>query len=252
MTDPLRRINRAKKHLNVLNREVKGFIASQPYRISINKDPKDGSYIIRPYLIKQYPVSWGFLIGEVVHGLRSALDNIAWVLAIRQDRTISFPIFIDRNDKFVNRLECLREDVRSDVEAVQPYNAPNGQERMHPLWILHITDIIDKHRIILPGATRVSVATGLPSPRKYLYIDGFKRLNKGTVEFRLTIPPDLKKNFKPEVAAQIGFNISSPIPSEADNPPRLRLRDLFVIHHFVRNDVYPRFAKFLEPENRLN
>ena len=90
----------------------------------------------------------------------------------------------------------------------------------------------------------------MPSPRKYLYIDGFKRLNEGTVEFRVTVPPNLKRTFKPEVAAQIGFDISSPIAGEADNPPRLRLRDLFEIHRFVRNDVYPRFARFLEQENR--
>lgn len=244
MTDALRRINRAKKHLNILNREIRAFIASKPYRAIINKNMEGGYYIVSPYLVKQYPISWGLLIGEVVHGLRSALDNIAWSVAITKDTLTSFPIFIQRNDEFIRRLERLHNDVRADVEALQPYNAPNGQERRHPLWLLHIIDIIDKHRIILPGATRVSIATGLTHP-KYFFVDGFTHLNKGTVEFKLPLPPDTKKNLKPEIVAQIGFDISSPIPSEADNPPRVRLRDLFIIHYFVRNDVYPRFADFL-------
>ena len=91
-------------------------------------------------------------------------------------------------------------------------NAPDGQERSHPLWVLNVIDIIDKHRIILPGATRISISTGLPRPRKFLYIDGFRRLNKDTEEFKLPILPSLDKDFKPEVIARIGFDISSPIP----------------------------------------
>jgi hypothetical protein len=253
MTDPLQRINRAKKHLNILNREIKSFIASQPYRCSINKNTQGGYYIIHPYLVKgEFPIAWGLLIGEVAHGLRCALDNIAWSLAIKQDTLTSFPISIERNDKFIRRLERLRNDVRADVEAVQPYNRPDGEKRRHPLWILNITDIIDKHRTILPGATRISIATGLPSSRKYFFIDGFSRLNKGTVEFKLPLKPNPKENFKPEIVAQIGFDISSPIPSEIDNPPRIRLKDLFLVHHFVRNDVYPRFAHLLEPKDGPN
>jgi len=253
MTDALRRINRAKKHLNILNREIGTFIASKPYRYGINKYPQEGYYIVRPYLVKgEYPIAWGLLIGEVAHGLRSALDNIAWSVALKQDSLTSFPIFIERNSDFVKRLKRLHNDVRADVEAVQPYNAPNGAKRRHPLWILNVIDIIDKHRIILPGATRISISTGLPSPRKFFFIDGFRRLNKDTVEFKLPILPNLEKDFKPEIVAQIGFDISSPIPTEADNPPRIRLKELFFIHHFVRHDVYPRFAKFLEPKDSLS
>lgn len=252
MTDVLLRINRAKRHLNVLNREVRAFIASKPYQVEVTIDPKDGRYIlVRPYFTKQCPVSWGLLIGEVAHGLRSALDNIAWAVAIKQDTTVSFPVSIKRNDEFVRRLELLREDVRADVEAVQPYNAPNGQEQTHPLWILRITDNIDKHRIVLPRAIRVYVATGLPAPHKYFYIDGFRRLTEGTVEFRLPIRPDMKEDFKRETVAQIQFDIGSPIASEASNPRRLTRNRLLVVYKFVRNDVYPRFAKFLKEKNMV-
>lgn len=252
MTDVLIRINRAKKHLNILNREVRAFMASKPYRLEVSIDPKDGRYIIRPYLIKQFPVSWGLLIGEVVHGLRSALDNMAWSLAIKQDNAVSFPIFINRNKEFDKKLRRLREDVRPDIEAVQPYNAPNGKERMHPLWLLRIIDNIDKHRIILPGSSKVYIATGLPSPRKYFVMDGFRRLAKGTVELRWDIPPDLKENFKPESSvAQIQFDISSRIPGEVSDPRRMTRNNLLVIYNFVRNDVYPRFAKFLKEKNMV-
>ncbi len=251
MTDSLRRINRAKKHLNVLNREIRAFIASKPYRCAINRDLKDGRNIFSPYLRDGFPITWGLLIGEVAHGLRSALDNIAWSLAITRDERIVFPIYIEESREFVRRLERLRDDVRGDVKAVQPYNRPDREKRMHPLWILRIIDNIDKHRIILPGVTRISIATGLPSPNRYFFMDGFKRLNKGDVEFKLTSPINRNKDFKPEIVGQIGFDISAS-PSHPDDPPRIRLEDIFKIHHFIRYDVYPRFAKLLEPEDGMN
>lgn len=248
MTGPLRRIKRAKKHLNVLNREIKSFIAGKPYRCAVNKDPNDGRNIYYPYLTKPYPLTWGFLVGEVAHGLRSSLDNIAWALAVKRDRSTAFPIYIEDGTGFARRLKQFRKDAWDDAKAVQPYNAPNGEARRHPLWVLSIIDNIDKHRLILPSVTKLHIPTGLAHP-KYFWMDGFVRLNKGSVQFKLTTPANLQKDFKPEITGQVLFDISSPIPDEADDPARLSLKDLFVMHHFVRNDVYPRFAKLLEPED---
>jgi hypothetical protein len=251
MTDALRRIKRAKKHLDILNREIKAFVASEPFQVVIDKHTEAGYYIASPYFIKQYPISWGLLVGEVAHGLRSALDNIAWSIAITKDNRTEFPIFIKRSNDSIGRLKRFNENVRADVEFLQPYNAPDRVKRSHPLWVLRTIDIIDKHRVILPGATRITIATGLPSPNKFFYFDGFTRLNEGTIEFKIPIKDSAKEDFNPNITAQIGFDISSPLPSEADNPPRIRLEDLFVIYNFVRNEVYPRFTEIPEPENSI-
>jgi hypothetical protein len=250
MTDPLRRINRAKKHLNVLNREIKAFIASEPYRCSINIDSEDGSYIFNLYLAREFPNSWGFLIGEVVHGLRSVLDNIAWVLAVKRDERTIFPIYLEESPDFISRLNRLREEVRDDVKALQPYKTTSGEARRNPLWVLHRVDIIDKHRVILPMTSKIYIATGLEHP-KWFWMDGFTRLNKGSVQVKRFLPPNLKKDFKPQMRARILFDISCP-PIKQGDPIRLTIQDLFVIHHFVRNDVYPRFAKLLEPEDSFS
>lgn len=244
MSDPLRRINRAKKHLNTLNREIKAFLASNPYRCTIKKDPQDGANVFCPYLIKRFPFTWGLLIGEVAHGLRTALDNIAWSLAVTRDNLTCFPIYLERNSKFTTRLQRLRNDIWDDVKAVQPYNRPDEIRRMHPLWLLAVIDDIDKHRIILPTVNKIYISTGLKHP-KFFFIDGITRLNKGDVEFKLQTPLNLNKNFKPELTGQIIFDISSAAKDPAD-PPRIFLKDLFYIHHFVRYDVYPRFGKLLE------
>lgn len=248
MTGPLRRINRAKEHLDVLNSEIAAFIASRPYRCSIKIDPQDGKYVLFPYLREPFPPAWGLLVGEVAHGLRSALDNIAWAIAIKPTKETVFPIYFEDTSGFKNKLKQLREGFRTDVKAAQPYNAPNGEERSHPLWVLSIVDNIDKHRVIVPGVTRIDIATGLLHP-KFLYWDGFTRLNKGDVSIKIIKHPNLKKDFKPEMIAHISFDISTP-PTDPLDPPRISLRNLFAIHNFVRNDVYPRFAEFLEPENR--
>lgn len=248
MTDALRRIIRSKKHLDVLNREIKAFLATDPYRCTIKIDPQDGSYIFYPYLKESFPATWGLLVGEVAHGLCSALDNIAWSVAIKRDERTAFPIYCRKNQKFISLLEKLRDEVRTDVEAVQPYKAEDGQPFRHPLWILRRIDVIDKHRIIVPGVTRLYVATGLPKPY-WFYIDGFTRLNKGSIVFKRILNPNLQKDFKPQMRGHIEFDISV-APVDPDEPSRISPKDLFTIYHFIRNDVYPRFAKFLEPENR--
>jgi hypothetical protein len=247
MTDALRRINRAKKHLNILNREIKAFIASEPYRCTIFKDPQDGRYIYCPYLSKPIPKTWGLLIGEVAHGLHSALDNIAWSLATVKDEHTEFPIFDEESSGFTNKLKKLPKEVWVDIMLVQPYNAKNGQAHRHPLWILRRIDNIDKHRLILSGLTKIQITTGFVKP-KFLFIDGFTRLNKGDVQFKVSSSPDFKIDFKPEMTGHIVFDISTP-PIEPNDTTRVFLKDLFIIHDFVRNGVYPRFAEFLKQKD---
>lgn len=243
MTGPLRRIIRAKEHLDILDSEISDFLASDFCRIEIRDDSNSSGYVYQPYLLKRIPIIWGILVGEFVHNLRSALDNIAWTIAITKDDRVEFPIFIDNKPSCRRKLEKLREDARAEIEALQPHNRLDREKRRTPLWCLHRMDIINKHRIILPSVIKFRIAT--TKPNEYVWFDfGIKDFDKGDIEVVHSMPLSHQINFKPKIIAEILFDISS---DPSIGTERVSKEDLFGTYTYIRDYVYPRFAKFLEP-----
>ena len=248
MTGPLRKINRAKEHLDLLHSEIKAFGARRPYHIAFEGYTKDGSYVVSPYLKEPLFPSWGILVGEASHALRSALDNIAWQVATKQCVETEFPISMKDIDSISSKLELLRADVWNQVDAVQPYKRPERERRLHPLWILRRIDIIDKHRVILPVVAKIAIKSGPET----LSRDGFTRLNKGDVRLKISgRPPQSEKDLKPDFTLEITFDISEH-PRAPDDLTRISVGGLYLIHDFVRNDVYPRFAHLLKAEDSVS
>ena len=245
MTGPLQRIIRAKEHLDILDSEIRDFLASDFCRIEIHDDPNSSGYIYQPYLLKRIPIIWGIRVGEFVHNLRSALDNIAWSLAITKDNQVEFPIFIENKKSYQRKLEKLREDVRAEIEALQPYNRPDGEDRRTPLWVLHRMDNINKHRIILPSIIKFRIST--TKPNEYIWFDfAITDFDKGDIVIVHSIPLSHQINFKPKMIAEILFDISS---DPSIGTERIDKKDLFGTYKYIHDYVYPRFAKFLEPIN---
>lgn len=120
----------------------------------------------------------GVLIGDVLHNLRSALDNFAYALAAAYTKPMTreivhsseFPIFGDKDrsgntgrgahrfhELLPNRAPTRRSgltkisgwhpDAQTEVERLQPYHRKNAF-REDPLWLLHELDRIDKHRLL--------------------------------------------------------------------------------------------------------
>jgi hypothetical protein len=245
MTGSLRRIIRAKEHLDILNSEIRAFLASDFCRVEVHDDPDSSGYIYQPYLLKPIPIDWGIILGDFIHNLRVALDNIAWSCAITKDDRVEFPIFINKSPEFGRKLKKLREDIGPEIEALQPFNRPDREKRRAPLWVLHRMDIINKHRIILPGIIKFRYATG--KPREYIWIDfAITRLNKGDMVIKHPLKLSQQINFKPNIIAEILFDVSS---DSMIGTERVDCEGLFRTYEYIREHVYPKFAKFLEPIN---
>jgi hypothetical protein len=156
------KLDRADAHIKCLNDAFQGFLKERPYRVVTEVDEETGECVLRGQVLKRPPVlNWGVQIGECVHNLRSALDLLAWQLALLAgeeppDNT-AFPIFCDR-DKYV---DLVKESKRSVVRGL-PLRA---QERIDgfqpcirreppwadPLWIVHRLANDDKHRVLHVG-----------------------------------------------------------------------------------------------------
>ncbi len=103
---------------------------------------------------------WGLQTGELIHNLRSSLDNLAFALArLRKDppdnpRKIAFPIFDDKQ-KFDKSFLLLRkyfpDDASDLIEIVQPFQRNGSEEDGFPhndalAMIRHLNNE-DKHRV---------------------------------------------------------------------------------------------------------
>lgn len=127
--------NRARAHLDSLRRQVDDFRRSGPYSLTPEStdDPDRVAYVLRYH--RDVPASISTTVGDVLHNLRGALENLAFELArlsqggmltARQERQSTFPICAtpDDFDDFhadKRRVGLYNERAREALRAVQPF-----------------------------------------------------------------------------------------------------------------------------------
>jgi hypothetical protein len=151
-----RRLDGALYHLESLKAEVRAWDKERPYRVWSDFD-EDVSYKLTWLEVTNRPPSdLGLIIGDCVHNLRAALDNLALELAIaRKGGPVSnsiesdsgFPIFSTENPtKFDCMLRGIDEGAKTIIQELQPHERGNGFRNDY-LWQLNCFDIQDKHRL---------------------------------------------------------------------------------------------------------
>ncbi len=170
-----RRVNRALDHINALDRSIDEWLHSDAYRIVKERDAaaRRTAYVARKYV----PSDWPDLVGDAVHGLRSALDHLAFALNAKgyadthhgatippeRESASSFPIVGNVNqrgqpmngeDAFQSSSAAYRDmptEAQALIKNLQPYH--RGDEFWRdPLWAIHELSRVDKHRIDLDAA----------------------------------------------------------------------------------------------------
>jgi hypothetical protein len=68
------KIARAKEQFDALRDEIAEFSQNNPYAATIRLDPETGDEIFEATDPPRFKRSWGVLVGEIAHNLRSALD----------------------------------------------------------------------------------------------------------------------------------------------------------------------------------
>jgi len=163
------KLDRAKEHLDETQRELKGFYAGEPCAVSLETTATDPPrQIIRVKLTP--PLRLGILAGESICALRSALDHLAWQLALLSTDSpyalTEFPVCWDEtkmpsNEALIARVtRSIQSDAVEEMRRLQPYLW--GQEyRADPLWQVNKLCNIDKHRIIAVSGTFVEFESKL-------------------------------------------------------------------------------------------
>jgi hypothetical protein len=143
-----------------LDAEVEGmFTTASEYH------PEFHGFSIRVDSMRPHPATWGLMLGDVLHGYRSALDNAAWAavqrgtrLAHLNDRErfkIAFPNPWEQTARAFNKSLGVKVPGagKADIAVLrcaQPYHFSKRERARHVLPTLADKNNVDKHKTIQP------------------------------------------------------------------------------------------------------
>jgi len=159
MSDPFAssrlKIDRAKHHI----RKVEHIISTLPnfYTATIETNPNGGNQVLKHDLPSRDKIinDIALILGDAVHNFHCALDH-AWLSVLNElcptsiNNQTKFPIFPVR-DKVEAALRGVEIDSAAPelfdlvLNQIKPYEGGNDS-----IWSIHILDIDDKHRLLLP------------------------------------------------------------------------------------------------------
>ena len=237
LKNPKLKFKRAEEHLNVLNAKMDEFVKSKPPQITAQEDVKKGLYILR-LKIPIIDPKLGVIAGDAIHNLRSALDHIAWQLALtttdRPYKRTCFPIVEEDTRENMSRFADVTRDIPpgavDEIKALQPYHR-GAAFKDDWLWKLDTLCNIDKHRVIPAHGT----ALDFKIPK------GVEPIHYGALNdtYIVSMPISVKAQMK--LAPPPTFDIL--FGSQVDGLV-ISFVELYNINTFIRDSIVPRFTGF--------
>jgi hypothetical protein len=241
------KIDRSLKNLETLNQAGERFSEDHLKGGVVllgEANPQRTKYLISVEVGVRFPFpEWGVIVGDVVHCLRSALDQLVYSLSDDPDDRSGFPTATTEKEwktRAPRLIWGVPENFVAVIDEAQPYKRGNAADT-HPLFILNKLSNLDKHRAIpvvalVPSRTdlRVTETEGIASHGSIRLRTG-KALENGAVVADCKIVPDdsglePKMDMKGSLGCDIAFG-GEPIPSAIHGKP-----------------VLLTFAQFLGPE----
>jgi hypothetical protein len=239
LRNPKFKVERAKTHLDSLDKFIKTWIESKPYRFLPQDDLERGEYRI-VVETEHPPFEAALIAGDFICCLRASLDWLAWQLAALTTKApsnrICFPIYgestLDTQVSITKSTFGVPDSAISLIKSFQPYNSGDNY-KYSDLWVLHRLWNIDKHRHVPlhSGVLELTIPPRCPRPIRSDMVD-----DHGVLVFRLTDKPHV--NFDPSPTTQIYFGDES-------EGIRVTICDFFRIYKTVSESVIPAFASFL-------
>ncbi len=253
------KVLRALEHLKTITTEIARLEGDQPYHIIREPDRDLGGEVIRYELDGAKMVRVPFLqviLADLVHNLRSALDQIAYGLAKPPTFGTAFPIWIDKSThpkySFMGtrgqaQIKNMHPDAVTEIERLQPYNRLKDRD---PLWILHELWIDDKHRYI-PSIPQYSFGHLLQveADRKEDLVteDDLAPLatDPQTVVFRIPAGCRAKITLTPDAKLRLRFDTA--VPANQTQPPPYAGQNLvdtaLNLQTYIQSEVLPVFKR---------
>ena len=237
---PFAKVRRARRQQDALQRSIDLFFRkSNHFRIATGRvDPVTSRAPLVAYEVGKHraiPEVWSVIFGEVLHDLRSALDQAVCELAIEAHPGTSaedwgrtnFPIFPKSSRAKTKRgpsgriaFSCTTADIdplttaaKKVIERSQSYTEKRGYRRS-PLWWLHELNNRDKHRAIplvqtIPWGSVINFEAPVGHEPDYT-IDFRRTLRDGSVLGTLVVPTSPPPSWVSQVGGTSLLNLACP------------------------------------------
>jgi hypothetical protein len=251
------KIQRAKRHLAVIKREVRAYQASHPEFVDAKLDQNLPGYVLNANT-RPPNIGLSVKVGDFLFNLRSALDHLARGLVLTEGNTpadtggsrTSFPI-LEKKPKKLDIAGGVDPTALNVVEKLQPYHQPAGGYWASELWILNELNNIDKHRNLhFPTATWFSPTAGVvitesQPPFRHWMLVSIGRIDSGDKLGRIVVQSPTPH---PKVEMRGKYIVNVLMPTFGPNPSAgLPLVDgMQALLEFVRIKVVPSFDKYFQ------
>lgn len=155
------KIERSVSQIDDLDSRIKAFFKTNPHGVDTGLNADGTEQIWRFKLNRKLPTEFSIIIGEILHNLRSPLDQAACAIALQNNRSengVCFPFGQDKNafETALGNQKKLPGDAINIIHNAKPYKGGDDL-----LWALHDLNRQDKHRvgvvpINMPAETSVS------------------------------------------------------------------------------------------------
>lgn len=162
------KIGRAEEHTKTIQDEISSWRDSCPYHVTAQSNPERTRLSIVLGIDNAPAIQrWSLVAGDCIHNLRSALDNLIYIVSLHESNTdpppaekeLGFPIAnspAEFSKKWCQRqIRTLSAPVRAKIEAMQPYNRPH-KELPPLLMLLQELDNANKHRLLQVAVAQVA------------------------------------------------------------------------------------------------
>jgi hypothetical protein len=241
------KLRRANLHRETLDERVKGFGDSDAYTVSRHDDIEAGKRDWIVHIHKPLPrLCWGPIIGDCLFNFRSALDHLAYDLALahtgrqrpltdREERGSEFPIFWERagrTDEFDRKIGAIHPEARKLIEDMQPY----GRKGRAALKYVQALNNLDKHRMLHLVST-ATIGVGYAGDMEFDFIN-FGALKDGDVLASAPMKPETDQHPK------FMFGVAFSELGEGLKPPDV-LMTLSWIDQHIKKGVIPALLPYL-------
>jgi hypothetical protein len=156
-TSVWRKLERAKKHTDDLESELRAFFGIKPYEIETQGNPKTGpgSYRIKG-TPQPLPESIPLILGDAAHNLRVVLDHFACGTVATVTGNTAFPVWrvsptptaAQWRGEVTGKLKGASPRLIQAVTSLKAYETGDGRY----IWAINELDRIDKHRLLISVA----------------------------------------------------------------------------------------------------
>jgi hypothetical protein len=241
LENPKLKIERAKEHLDALDVALITFQNKKPFRVYGTENIDHTLYILRCEIPIIDP-KLAILAGDAIYNLRSALDHIAWQLALtkveKPKKRTAFPIIDVKTHEKMLTFDNITKDIPTDaidqIRMLQPYIRGSAYSD-DLLWKLDELCNIDKHRVIPAQGTAIDFK--FPKELDYSKLTFDQRENAIMIGMPIAFKPQIQLAPEPTPDIVLGSRIDG---------LTISVRELAKMYMYILGHVLPKFERFFQ------